>query len=95
MWSDNDIRELYVCYCLAKLRNLKVIEGTYKIWKERNPSLWPYITAYDLNQKRYVIERTVDEKRLDDFRILALEELQIKKVLVMMKIILRLPNVLY
>ena len=45
-WTDNDKKELYICYCLAKLRKLKVINGTYSIWKERNPLLWPCITAY-------------------------------------------------
>ena len=41
--------------------------------------MWPHITAYALNKKRFVIEKTVDGKRLNDFRILAVEGLQLGK----------------
>ena len=44
-WTHAQSMEVYFCYCLAKFRNLSVVEGTYAIWRKRNPSLKPYLAV--------------------------------------------------
>ena len=47
---------------------MTVIEGTYNIWRRRNPNLKPSLTAIDLNQHRRRIQKTLSELDKENIR---------------------------
>ena len=62
VWTTDDKIELYICYRLAKIQKLKVQQGTYDIWKFRNPHVKCKINAATLNKKRILFEKSIDSK---------------------------------
>ena len=62
-WTKEEKKELWFCYCLAKVQKLKVVRGTYDIWRERNGDDYrPTMDALGLNSQRGSIKLQLSEE---------------------------------
>ena len=85
--STKKIRIFYITYLLTKRKlrlfyamfqlkkkGLKAIDGTYTIWRKRNPTLKSNYTADVLYQARRLIEKSLTEFEKEHVRCQAIKE---------------------
>ena len=65
-WTREQSEEAYICFYIAKLQKLPITNGSYHIWRDRNPSLFPYLNANTFNTYRryYQKKLSLDEKQI-------------------------------
>ena len=63
-WTREQSEEAYICFYIAKLQKLPITNGSYHIWRDRNPTLFPHINANTLNNYRRYFQKKIssDEK---------------------------------
>ena len=67
-WTIEEKLEVYRCYYEATKKGLKVVNGTYEIWRVRNPLNRPTINANKLNNQRRIIEKFLTESEKEEIK---------------------------
>ena len=60
-----EMEELLYCSSIAKVRKWSSTNGTYEVWRDRNPKLLPNLTPVTLSNMRRTVERRFSSKHKD------------------------------
>ena len=64
-WTRLEMEELLYCSSIAIVRKWSSTNGTYEVWRDRNPKLLPNLTPVTLSNMRRTVERRFSSKYKD------------------------------